>query len=86
MLFGSFADKATVNLRGDTHHEPARVGAFRQRFGDSFAGRNEIGEDVTHHVGEARESLDRVPASQDSDGSSATVATCSPSSTDHATR
>jgi hypothetical protein len=23
MLFGSFADKATVNLCRDTHHEPA---------------------------------------------------------------
>jgi hypothetical protein len=31
MLFGSFADKATVDLRGDTHHESARVRAFRQR-------------------------------------------------------
>ena len=33
MLFGSFADKATVDLRGDTHHESARVRAFRSCLG-----------------------------------------------------
>jgi hypothetical protein len=59
MLFGSLADKATMDLRGDTHHESARVRAFRQRLRDDFTRRGHIGENLTHGVGEARESLDR---------------------------
>ena len=59
MLFGSFADKATVNLCRDTHHEPARVGAFRQRLGDRLTGYSQIGEHVTHDSGETRECFNR---------------------------
>ena len=59
MLFGSLADKATVNLWRNTHHESARVSAFRQRFGDDFAGCGQIGENVTHHISKTRESLDQ---------------------------
>jgi hypothetical protein len=55
MLFGSFAGKAAVNLCRDTNHEPARIGAFRQRLGDRLAGCSQIGEHVTHDIGEARE-------------------------------
>jgi len=59
MLFGGFANKATVNLRRDTHHEPARVDAFRQRRGDRLAGCSQIGEHVTHDIGETRECFNR---------------------------
>ena len=55
MLFGSVADKAAVNLCGNTHHEPARIGAFRQRFWNRLAGCSQVGENVTHDIGETRE-------------------------------
>jgi hypothetical protein len=86
VLFGGFTDEAAVNLCRDTDHEPAGVGAFRQRLGNRLAGCSQAGEHVTHDIGEARECVNRVGASQDSDGNSATVATCSPSSADHVTR
>ena len=59
MLFGGFADKATVNLCRDAHHEHASVGAFRQRRGDRLAGRAQIGEHVAHDIGETRECFNR---------------------------
>ena len=55
MLFGSFADEATVNLCRDTYHEPAGVRAFRQRLGNRFAGCSQIGEHVTHDIGKTPE-------------------------------
>ncbi len=44
MLFGSVADKTAVNLCRDTHHEPARIGAFRQRLWNRLAGCSQVGQ------------------------------------------
>ena len=52
MLFSSFEDKTTVNLCRDAHHERAGVGAFRQRPGDRLAGCSQIGQHVTHDIGQ----------------------------------
>jgi hypothetical protein len=51
MLFGSFADKAAVDLRRNAHQEPARIGAFRQRFWSRLARCNQVGEHATHDIG-----------------------------------
>jgi hypothetical protein len=59
MLFGSFTDKATVNLCRDTHHEPARIGAFRQRLGNRLTGCSQIGEHVPHDISKTRECFTR---------------------------
>ena len=59
MLFGSFADKTAVNLCRNAHYESARIGAFRQRLRNRLAGCSQVGEDVTHDIGETRESFNR---------------------------
>jgi hypothetical protein len=51
MLFGSFADKTAMKLCRNTHHEPARIGAFRQRLWNWLAGCSQVGEHVTHDIG-----------------------------------
>jgi hypothetical protein len=55
VLFGGFADKATVNLCRDAHHESAGVGTFRQRRGNWFARCGQVGEHVAYDIGEACE-------------------------------
>lgn len=52
MLLGSFAGKTAVNLGRNTHHEPARLAALRQGLWDRLAGCSQVGEDVTHDIGE----------------------------------
>jgi hypothetical protein len=59
VLLGRFAGKPTVDLCGDTDHELARVGMFRQRLGDRFAGFSQIGEYVTDDIFETRVGFDR---------------------------
>ena len=59
MLFGRVADKAAVNLCRNSNDEPARIGAFRQRFWNRLAGRSQVGEHVTHDIGETRECFNR---------------------------
>ena len=59
MLFGSFADKTAVNLCRNTHHEPARIGALRQRLWNRLTGCSQVGEHVTHDIGETLECFNR---------------------------
>jgi hypothetical protein len=43
VLFGGFAGKAAVNLCRNTHHEPARVCAVRQRLRDRLTRCGQVG-------------------------------------------
>src|ERR1700733_9200211 len=55
MLFGSVADKTTMKLGRNTHHEPSRIGAFRQWLWNWLAGCGQVGEYVTHDLSETCE-------------------------------
>ena len=61
MLLGSFARKTAVDLGRNTHHEPGRIAALRQGLWDWLAGSSQVGEDVTHDIGETFECFNPRP-------------------------
>jgi hypothetical protein len=86
VLFGGSDSQSAVKAIADSQAEFAGVAALGQRLRDVFSLRYEVGDRVGPDVDKPLQRGRLESASQDSKGTSAQVATNSPSSTDQVTR